>query len=118
MDKLALTETPPSSTTSVNILDYIYLPKVVKNYIGAPIKGHWLLFDIEAKRNYSNDQFQIYILLDKKTKIVYMKPYIQYYSSEFEKLFGFEIGGGGYDPNKIIVVKNPAEYYEKFEKYF
>ena len=53
---------PQSSTTSVNILDYIYLPKVVKNYIGAPLKGHWLLFDIEAKRNYSNDQFKIYLV--------------------------------------------------------
>ena len=47
-----------------------------------------------------------------------MKPSKPYFSANFETLFGFGIGCSEYDPEKIIVVKEPVDYYEKFEKYF
>ena len=36
----------------------------------------------------------------------------------FETLFGFGLHCKGYDPEKIIVVKEPEEYYKNFESYF
>jgi hypothetical protein len=64
------------------------------------------------------DNTQIYVLLDKNTKNVYMKPSKPYFSANFETLFGFGIGCSEYDPEKIIVVKEPDEYYKNFESYF
>lgn len=105
-------------STSVNMFNYINIPSKVTNYNGSPLSGEWLLFDIEGKRNFNSRQYQIYVLLDKNTKKIYMKPSIPYFSANFETLFGFGIGCSEYNSEKIIVVKEPVNYYEKFEKYF
>ena len=105
-------------STSVNMFNYINIPSKVTNYNGSPPSGKWLLFDIEGKRNFNSRQYQIYVLLDKNTKKVYMKPSIPYFSANFETLFGFGIQCSEYNSEKIIVVKEPVDYYEKFEKYF
>ena len=105
-------------STSVNMFNYINIPSKVTDYNGSPISGEWLLFDIEGKRNFNSRQYQIYVLLDKNTKKIYMKPSIPYFSANFETLFGFGLHCKGYDPEKIIVVKEPEEYYKNFESYF
>ena len=65
------------------------------------------------KGGFSLDYYQVYVAVDSDNT-VYMKPYMAYYSNEFEELFGFGIACHKYDENKTIQVVNPDKYHTNF----
>ena len=79
----------------------------------SPKNVTWRLVDI-MKGGYSLDIYQIYVAVDSDNR-VFMKPYMPYYSKEFEELFDFGIACHKYDKNKTIQVIYPDNYYTHFK---
>ena len=97
----------------LNLFGVMWLPHVVCDVEKAP-EGTWGLFQID-QGVYSNMKYNIYVLLNETD--VYLKPSQPYYSGKFEQLFNFGIGCVHYDPDKVILVKDPL-YYKQFVDYF
>ena len=108
-----------SSTEQVeNDISYgINLPYGVTDEKTKPVSLSFKLFNID-KGSYTNDQFKIWIALDKVSNKVYMKPYEPYSTREFEDLFGFSNYCKDFDTDRLISVTRPVNYHENFEKYF
>ena len=84
------------------------IPRVVRDAQEPP--GEWkvytLSFDIDK---------HIDVNVIVYNDVVYMKPYRQYFTAEFEKMFNFGIGCVNYDENKTIVVTQPSDYSSNFK---
>lgn len=99
----------------LNFFGNIRMPQSVRDVnLNQVPQGTWGLFAID-KGGYSNDKYNVYVLLDNTT--IYMKPSQPYFSSEFERLFGFSIQCSDYDSEKVIMVKDDM-YYKQFVDYF
>lgn len=97
----------------LNLFGIIRMPQIVRDVEQAP-QGIWRLFAI-SKGGYSNEKYNIYVLLDDTT--IYMKPSQPYCCGKFEQLFGFSIQCRDYDSEKVIMVKDHM-YYKQFVDYF
>ena len=54
--------------------------------------------------------FQVYTLI--KNNYVLMKPVEPVFTSEFERLFDFGCSCSNYDPNRIIAITSPINYFK------
>tara|TARA_R110002012_G_C11624664_1_gene609326 strand:- start:759 stop:1106 length:348 start_codon:yes stop_codon:yes gene_type:complete len=102
----------PPSCGNGSVYPLISQRKITVHDVTIVPQGCWntytIPFGIELHKAYD-----IQVLIHDKD--VYMKPKTPYCSAEFEKLFNFGIQCVNYNPQKVVKVRTPDDYYKEFK---